>query len=398
MSGGVTTETAHQQVRRLILAAGGSGEQIAAAAAEIGAARTVEMLVDEMVARADLDVAGTQTTPIVVRFEVGSAGGTVRHTVHAGKVVEHRPGAAEEPHATVATSLEWLAQAVYGPHAMKDGQGFAIRWHDLETPERLGTTMHVFPVVRRLVRAATHHPVDLGELSLRQGSDKWGLHYYTPHYERHFGPLRHRPLVVLELGIGGFGNPASGGGSLRMWKRFFPRAVFYGVDIFDKAPLREQRIHTVAGDLSNPDFLASLGADLGPFDVVIDDASHRSADVIGAFQTLFPYVRSGGLYVVEDLQTSYWPGYGGGTGLDDPATSMGFLKTLVDDLAHEERSGAGAAGRFAESISGIHFHRSLAFIEKGVNREGPSPSWIPRQLMTYEEMAAVDWGEGLSGE
>ncbi|MFI6209903.1 class I SAM-dependent methyltransferase [Streptomyces sp. NPDC051041] len=116
---------------------------------------------------------------------------------------------------------------------------------------------------------------------------------------------------MLELGIGGFGDPALGGGSLRMWKRFFPRAVLYGVDLFDKTPLREQRIHTIQGDLPDAAFLTSLGDELGPFDMVIDDGSHNNTDVITAFWTLFPYVRNGGMYIVEDLQTSYWPGYGG---------------------------------------------------------------------------------------
>ncbi|MFI6209904.1 hypothetical protein ACIBAI_26585 [Streptomyces sp. NPDC051041] len=63
---------------------------------------------------------------------------------------------------------------------------------------------------------------------------------------------------------------------------------------------------------------------------------------------------------------------------------------MADDGAQRQRPADGA-------VVGTHFYRSLAFVEKGVNAEGPSPSWIPRQLMSHAEMSAVDWGEGLSG-
>ncbi|MER5704796.1 class I SAM-dependent methyltransferase [Micromonospora sp. NPDC002296] len=398
----MTIQRAHQQIREVILAAAGSDEQIRSVIGEVGPARVAAQLADELVARADLhDVPGVAATPIVVRLALEHDGATVEHHIRVGKRTEHSPVTTEEPHATLETSLAHLLRAVFGPYRGDEGRSLRIRWHDIEAPERLGAAMHVFQVMRRLVGAVAGGPADLAELSLRNGSDKWGLHYYTPHYTRHFGPLRHQPLVVLELGIGGFGNPASGGGSLRMWKRFFPRAVFYGVDIFDKTPIREQRVHTVQGDLSDEGFLRSLGTDLGPFDIVIDDGSHRNADVITAFRALFPHVRAGGLYVVEDLQTSYWPGYGGSSErLDDRTTSMGFLKSLLDGLHHEEqeRPEDATTTEVERTLTGAHFYRSLAILEKGVNAEGPSPTWIPRELLSYEAMTSVDWGEGLAGE
>jgi hypothetical protein len=398
----MTIQRAHDDILKLILAAEGGTEQIDAAIRAVGAERTAAILADELVNRADLhEIPGPGTAGVDIQLALAFDGGTVHHVVRVGKSAEHEAGRADAPHATIESDLAELLRSVLGPWRGVEAQTLRIVWHDLENVERLGGTMHVFPVVRRLVRGTTGRHEDLGELSLRNGSDKWGLHFYTPHYDRHFGPLRDRPLKILELGIGGYGNPASGGGSLRMWKRFFPRSVIYGVDVFDKAPLREQRIHTVEGDLSSGEFLESLGRELGPFDIVIDDASHGNADLIAAFKALFPYVRSGGLYAAEDLQTSYWPGYGGSsTELNSPATSMGFLKALLDGLNHEERElpEGTAASETDLTLTGAHFYPSLAIFEKGVNAEGASASWIPRQQMSYEEMSAVDWGEGLTAD
>ncbi|HET9842236.1 MAG TPA: hypothetical protein VFQ01_09545, partial [Nocardioides sp.] len=57
--------------------------------------------------------------------------------------------------------------------------------------------------VRREVRDRRQPYRGMGLTALAQefGSDKWGVHRYTPHYQRHFAPLRDREMLVLELGI-----------------------------------------------------------------------------------------------------------------------------------------------------------------------------------------------------
>src|SRR4029079_17857296 len=84
--------------------------------------------------------------------------------------------------------------------------------------------------------------MSLTDLAREFGSDKWGVHRYTPHYERHFAHLRGREMTVLELGIGGYARDQQGGASWRMWKWFFPRADVVGVDIEDKSFVDEERI------------------------------------------------------------------------------------------------------------------------------------------------------------
>ena len=87
---------------------------------------------------------------------------------------------------------------------------------------------------------------DLNKLARLYGSDKWGYHWYTQHYQRHFHTLRRR-LNILEIGVGGYESPTEGGESLRMWKSFFPRSQIYGIDIHDKSALQEKRITIFKG-------------------------------------------------------------------------------------------------------------------------------------------------------
>jgi hypothetical protein len=76
-----------------------------------------------------------------------------------------------------------------------------------------------------------------------------------------------------------------------------------------------------AGDES---FLGKVLEETGPLDIIIDDGSHINRDVLTSFHYLFPGLRTGGFYVIEDLQTAYWPGYGGSSDdLGGACTSMG---------------------------------------------------------------------------
>lgn len=390
----MTEDNGRSALQGLISAAGGDDAAIRAAVLETGVAQAVSVLVDELVSRADLgDLPRHGDKEVTVRFLVGFDDETVVHHVQSADLLhEHGPEGTDTPDVTVELGLVELVRAVFGPEGAGGRIGRRVSWRDFEDPMWFVTAHDARGVLQRLLRGLDATPADLTELSLRMKSDKWGLHFYTAHYERHFAPLRNRPITVLELGIGGYGDPAAGGGSLRMWKRFFPRAMVYGVDVFDKHAVDEQRITTVRGDMSDAGFLQSLAAQHGPFDIVVDDGSHYCPDVTLALRTLFPHVRPGGLYVIEDLQTSYWPGYGGSTERrNDPATSMGLLKQLVDGLNHAEFEPAGwhEATETDRTLTGVHFYHNLAFLEKGTNEDGTVPAWMGRKKSSYEEMATL---------
>lgn len=214
---------------------------------------------------------------------------------------------------------------------------------------------------------------DLRALANLYGTDKWGFHRYALHYEAHFAPLRRRKIVLLEIGIGGYGDPESGGASLRMWRTYFPRGRIFGIDIHDKSPHDETRIKTFRGSQDDEVFLDHVAREIGKPDIIIDDGSHICNHAIKLFMYLFPKMKDGGIYVVEDTQTSYWPQFGGSdTDPDDPGTTVGFFKQLVHGLNHEERTGPREATYYDRTITSITFYHNMIFIEKGNNVEGSS--------------------------
>ena len=55
------------------------------------------------------------------------------------------------------------------------------------------------------------------------------------------------------------------------------------------------------GDASKREDLTKFGKLFSPFDVVLDDASHASHHQQITLATLFPFLKSGGMYIIEDL-------------------------------------------------------------------------------------------------
>ena len=143
----------------------------------------------------------------------------------------------------------------------------------------------------------------LDDLGRKHQTDKSGslgaAHDYLRKYEFFFRPLRPEKFTFMELGV-------FKGASLRTWAEYFENAEIVGVDIEEEALTHAGgRVKVVLGDLSQTDFLQTLPA-LQP-KVILDDASHWWADQLRALFVLYPKLVSGGLYIVEDLQTSFEP-------------------------------------------------------------------------------------------
>ena len=227
------------------------------------------------------------------------------------------------------------------------------------------------PLSPREQRAQRLRAMDLTELAEEFGSDKWGVHRYTPHYERHFTAFRDRAALVLELGIGGYAREKQGGASLKMWKWFFPHAEIVGVDIEDKSFVDQRRITSYLGSQTDRALMERIVAEHGAPMVVIDDGSHHPQDVADSFAILFPMLADDGLYVVEDTQTSYWPQWGGNLDPEQPSPSMALVRRLLDGLNHEEFLDAGYESSYTDRhVVAVHCYHNLVVIEKGENLEG----------------------------
>ncbi len=385
-------------VERLLSLADGSEDETAARLAGEDPDRTAATVLAEVVSRTKLFDGPAEAAVVQFDLRVGDTrlGYLVSLAEGGGKVEQ---GWLDDPWVLIRQDLADLVRAVFGPAGARHGSTREVLLKDEPGPaswtiddpwtaQREAATRTAY----QIVRACSGYSGDLDGLAVRFGSDKWGGHWYTPHYQRHFGPLRDQRLKILEIGIGGYHLPDAGGASLAMWKHYFRRGLVYGLDIFDKSGLAEPRLRPVKGSQSDAAFLDSLAREIGPLDIVVDDGSHLSSDILGSFTALFPHLRPGGIYVIEDLQTSYWPGWEGDSDeLNNPATAMGFVKTLVDGLNHAERVHAEPYEPSAtdRTITGIHLYHNIAFIEKGRNTEQAAPSWISRTTNPAQTWATM---------
>ena len=89
-----------------------------------------------------------------------------------------------------------------------------------------------------------------------------------------------------------------------MWREFFPNATIYGVDIVDKSMfLSDEKIKTITYDATKKDIIDKFLKGI-EFDIIIDDGSHIMKDQQVSFSNLFPLVKPGGFYCIEDIHTS----------------------------------------------------------------------------------------------
>jgi hypothetical protein len=213
----------------------------------------------------------------------------------------------------------------------------------------------------------------MDSLAIKYKTDKYNSHWYTQHYDHHFKKFKSRKINLLEIGVGGNENPYAGGNSLRMWKEYFKKARIYAIDVFEKIGIEEDRIRVFKGSQADEEFLKEVCGQIGPIDIIIDDGSHINCHVINSFRILFPLLKTGGIYVVEDTQTAYWPyeGYGGDSdNLNNPSTSMSFFKSLTDGLNYKEYIRPGYKPNYFDmNIISIHFYHNIIFIYKGINNE-----------------------------
>lgn len=186
---------------------------------------------------------------------------------------------------------------------------------------------------------------------------KW-MHYFEI-YDQHLSRFRGTDVHLLEIGV-------YHGGSLRMWKNYFgDRANLTGVDINpDCRQLEEAQIGIVIGDQSDRDFLNALMLKLPRIDVLIDDGSHTGNAQAATFEVLYPHISHHGLYICEDLHSSYWIDYGGG--VRKKGTFIEYSKNLIDQIHawHSEDTKHLSVSEFTRSTYALHYYDSMLVIEK----------------------------------
>jgi demethylmacrocin O-methyltransferase len=239
---------------------------------------------------------------------------------------------------------------------------------------------------RQLVHATKRNPsvhasadCQLDVLAKKYRTDKSTDHNgYVLHYEQHLSQFRDRCVRLLELGV-------HDGRSLRMWAEYFPWGLIYGVDVDQRSKgVESGRIKVFLGDLDADETYPSLIEWAGneKFDIILDDASHRGEQQRNSFEHLFPMLSPGGFYIIEDMGTSYWSGWGGGLG--QSGTSVDLVKRLVDSVnsaAYRDTEDSRTFGsprpgdvqtELEKSIYAVYVYKYVTFVVKAFRQE-PRP-------------------------
>lgn len=188
--------------------------------------------------------------------------------------------------------------------------------------------------------------------------NKW-MHYFEA-YERFFSKYRNKNVSILEIGV-------FKGGSLQMWKNYFKtpfnQVSVYGIDINpDCKSLEEDNIKIFIGSQEDRDFLRRVKKEIGKIDLLIDDGGHTMNQQIVTFEELFDLVDDNGIYLCEDLHTSYMELYGGEY---KGNTFIEYSKNLIDYLhAQYSETEKLVRNKYSDNIKYITYCDSMIFIEK----------------------------------
>jgi len=201
------------------------------------------------------------------------------------------------------------------------------------------------------------------------GGHKWTQYFAV--YREVFGALTSRPMRILEIGV------LAGAG--RLWRRYFshPDTVVVGIDILPACAQFDSPhdgIRVRIGSQADPVFLQEIVREFGPFDLIIDDGSHRSSHMIASFNCLFADgLKEAGIYFVEDLHANYWPGW-----RDTRRSFLDVCKELIEHMhAHYQR---GSPDLF---LVANESHQSMAVLEV------PSITTMIREIRFFDSMVAI---------
>ena len=217
------------------------------------------------------------------------------------------------------------------------------------------------------------------------GSDKTGHHGYDRVYTPLFEPLRAKPVRLVEIGV-------ERGRSLKAWQEFFSAGshvfgIGYGnwqTDFKTKCHAAKQTATnhgTVAldqcdlyrGDQSNITFLRTFLEDSGGrFDIIIDDGSHVPDHQRITFETLWPSVVPGGLFIIEDVETSYWGPKAKvyGYALEGQSSFVEHMQKVAHAINREFANGKSPLPDLYNDVSTITFAQNLIVVKKQTTLEG----------------------------
>lgn len=146
--------------------------------------------------------------------------------------------------------------------------------------------------------------MDYNFICNKNGTDKGDAkpngNCYADFYQNWFENIRETCQSIIEIGV-------DNGASLSTNYEYFPNAEIIGMDIVDKSIYENERIKTIILDQSSVEDLDDFcNANKILYDIILDDGSHDVSHQQQTFGKFFKLVKPGGLYIIEDLGTSYF--------------------------------------------------------------------------------------------
>ena len=187
----------------------------------------------------------------------------------------------------------------------------------------------------------------------RKVSTKWDS--YLDVYEELFRPFKQQAVDLLEIGV-------QNGGSLEIWSRYFPRArTLTGCDINPRCAglaYDDPRVQVIVGNANEPATFQKIVQRSAGFDLIVDDGSHRTNDVVSSFLSYFPLLKPGGVYIAEDMHCAYWEEYGGG--VLNERSSAAFFRRLMDTVNSDHFREADGGSLFQAFVPRAQMNAFLA--------------------------------------
>jgi len=228
-------------------------------------------------------------------------------------------------------------------------------------------------------------------------SDKWDS--YLDYYDESLAHLRSRDISMLEIGV-------QNGGSLETWSQYFAAGKhFIGCDIdpnCSKLQYDDPRINIVIGDVNTQDSYRQITSISPNFDLIIDDGSHQSIDILNAFINYFPLVKPGGIFIIEDAHCLYMKNFGGG--ILNEYSAQYFFKKLTDVVSYQWWENDINLTTYFQSffvkdgppsfitegwIESISFQNSIITIKKS---KQPGHSKLGNRIISGSEALVQTWG------
>jgi len=199
--------------------------------------------------------------------------------------------------------------------------------------------------------------------TLERHCGKWTSYFSV--YETFLSKYRNQSPHVVEVGI-------CRGGSAEMWQKYFgDGAKIVGIDIDPNvAQYATPGCEQVLGNQGDPAFWEAFWEGRDDADVFIDDGGHYPDQQIITLQQCWPHIKPGGVLIVEDTHTNYWPEYG--CTLNHQRSFLSYAKQITDtvNVAHwkgnDRHPDNITFAEFFKDLTSVTFYDSMVvFVKDG---------------------------------